>query len=130
MNRQKIASEPRASTRVPLALISGLVPNPNEEEVNLEHVLPLKPEKGWPEFDDETARAYQRRVGNMVLLQQKLNASLKSAPFSKKRPILASSQFSLTADVGKAAKWDPAAIEARQRKLAQLAVKAWKIKGG
>jgi hypothetical protein len=107
-----------------------LVPNPNEEEVNLEHVLPLKPDKNWPEFDEETARAYQRRIGNMVLLQQKLNASLKSAPFSKKRPTLASSQFALTAEVGKAAKWDVEAIEARQRTLAQLAVKTWAIKAG
>lgn len=105
-----------------------LVPNANEEEINLEHVLPLKREKNWPEFDDDTARAFQRRLGNMVLLQQKLNSSIKSAAFSKKRTALISSQYGLTASVAKLPKWNAAAIESRQKELARLAVTAWSIK--
>ena len=79
-----------------------LIPNPNEEDVNLEHVLPLKPEKNWPQFDDESVKAFHRRLGNMVLIRQKLNSSLKSAPFSKKKVVLASSKFSLQR---KSARW-------------------------
>ncbi|HEX4962664.1 MAG TPA: DUF262 domain-containing protein [Thermoanaerobaculia bacterium] len=105
-----------------------LVPNANEEEINLEHVLPLKPEGNWPEFDEDTARAVQRRIGNLVLLKQKLNASLKSAPFNKKRVALASSQYALTKEVGKISKWGAAAIATRQQRLAKLAVSAWPIK--
>lgn len=106
-----------------------LIPNPNEEEVNLEHVLPLKPEKNWPPFDDESARVYNRRLGNMVLIQQKLNSSLRSAPFPKKKGVLAGSKFSLTAEVGNADKWDAGAIESHQRRLAKLAVETWPIRG-
>ena len=102
-----------------------LVPNANEEEINLEHVLPLKPETNWPEFDNDTARALQRRIGNLVLLRQKLNSTLKSAPFVEKRLSLDTSCYTLTSEVGKTSKWDATAILTRQQRLAKLAVAAW-----
>jgi hypothetical protein len=105
-----------------------LVPNPNEEEINLEHVLPLKPESNWPAFDEDAARAYQRRMGNLVLMQQKLNSAARSATFAKKRAALAASQYKLTAEVGTQSAWDAAAIGQRQQRLAKLAVQAWPIK--
>jgi len=105
-----------------------LVPNPNEEEVNLEHVLPLKPDNNWPEFDAEAAKLYQRRLGNMVLLQQKPNSSLRSAPFSRKRGVLAKSHFSLTSEIRGYDVWGPAAIETRQKHLAEIAIKTWPVK--
>jgi len=105
-----------------------LVPNANEEEINLEHVLPLKPEANWPEFDEDAARAYQRRIGNMVLMQQKMNSGLRSAPFARKRTALAASQYNLTAEVGVLPTWDAQAIVKRQERLAKLAVQAWPIK--
>jgi hypothetical protein len=104
-----------------------LVPNANEEEVTLEHVLPLKPESNWPQFDPESAKAYQRRLGNMVLLQQKLNSSLRSSAFSRKRTVLAKSEYVLTSRVGKLGDWTPQAIDKRQRQLAELAVRAWPL---
>ncbi len=107
-----------------------LIPNPNEEEVNLEHVLPIKPGKNWAQFDEETAKVFYRRIGNMVLIQKKLNSSLKSAPFSKKRSAFASSKFVLTSEVGNERKWDINAIESRQKRLAKLAVETWFIKTG
>ena len=105
-----------------------LVPNPNEEEINLEHVLPLKPESNWPAFDEDAARAYQRRMGNLVLMQQKVNSSARSAAFAKKRAKLAASQYKLTAEVGTQSTWDAAAIRRRQQRLAKLAVQAWSIR--
>jgi len=105
-----------------------LVPNPNQEEINLEHVLPLKPDRNWPNFDEDAAKAFQRRLGNMALLQQRPNSNLKSEAFNKKRSILAASKYTLTAEIGKGSKWDPAAINARQLKLAKLAVAAWSTK--
>lgn len=101
------------------------MPNESEEEVNLEHVLPLRPEGNWPEFEEEAAQAMRRRIGNLVLLQQRLNSALKSAPFSDKRLVLAASQFQLTAEVGALPDWNEMALEDRQRRLAGLAVRAW-----
>jgi hypothetical protein len=104
------------------------VPNPNEEEINLEHVLPLKPERNWPEFNEDAARAFQRRIGNLVLMQHKLNSSAKSASFSKKRASLAASQYKLTAEVAAESSWTAKAIIRRQERLAKLAVQAWPAK--
>lgn len=105
-----------------------LVPNPNQEEINLEHVLPLKPEKNWPNFDDDSAKAFQRRLGNMALLQQRPNSKLKSESFGKKRSVLAASKYTLTAEIGKGTKWEASTISARQLKLAKLAIAAWSTK--
>lgn len=105
-----------------------LVPNANEEEINLEHVLPLKPEGNWPQFDDETARTFQRRLGNLVLLQHKVNSAMRSDSFAKKRPVLSASSYKLTSEVGRLSTWDKNAIAKRQAKLARLAVSAWPIK--
>jgi hypothetical protein len=105
-----------------------LVPNQNQEEINLEHVLPLKPENNWPSFDEETAKALQRRLGNMVLLAERSNSTLKSEVFARKRALFSSSQYKLTKEVGKSAKWEPSTINARQAKLAKLAIVAWSAK--
>lgn len=105
-----------------------LVPNPNEEEINLEHVLPLKTEGNWPQFDGESEKAYQKRIGNLVLLQFKVNSAQKSGPFSKKKTSLSQSKFKLTSEVGAAPKWDKKAIEIRQKELAELAIKTWPLK--
>jgi hypothetical protein len=105
-----------------------LVPNASEDEVTLEHILPLNPEQNWPEFDDDAVRSMRRRLGNLVLLRQKLNSTLRNAAFSKKRGALASSHFSLTREVSKAATWNAKGIVARQERLARLAVSAWPIR--
>ncbi len=104
-----------------------LVPNPNEEEVTLEHVLPVKPESNWPDFTEEEARVYFRRIGNMVLLQQRMNSSLKSESYAKKKPILSKSKFRLTSSVATQKKWTRDEIEKRQAELAKLAVKTWSL---
>jgi hypothetical protein len=106
-----------------------LIPNPNEEDVNLEHILPIKPEKNWPQFDEESAKVFHRRLGNMALIQQKLNSALRSAPFSKKKVVYANSKFKLTTEVAAENQWDAATIDARQKRLAKLAVETWPIRG-
>jgi hypothetical protein len=64
----------------------------------------------------------------MILLQQKMNASLKSGGFSKKKSILSASKFRLTAEVGRRRQWTSTSIDERQRQLAKLAVKTWPLK--
>ena len=102
---------------------------PNESTViNLEHVLPESPTLAeWQGFDDETAELYWRRLGNMVLLQASKNTAIGNKPFSKKRPVLQASQYTLTAEVGAETDWTPIQINERQKRLAQLAVSTWPI---
>jgi hypothetical protein len=46
-------------------------PNDDKQVINLEHVLPEQVENNWPEFDEDTARIYMRRIGNLALLLAK-----------------------------------------------------------
>ncbi len=104
-----------------------LVPNEEEEEINLEHILPEQPEKHWPEIAPEMAEAYYNRIGNMVLLQAKKNSTIGNAPFGDKRKVPAQSAYMLTADVGAKTKWTTTEVQPRQKQLAKLAVETWPL---
>jgi hypothetical protein len=99
-----------------------LVPNPNEEQVNLEHVLPRVPSSAWAAFDLETAKALCKRLGNMALLRAKLNVEGGNDGFAQKKAIYAASDFQLTKMISECALWGPAEVEQRQKHLARLAV--------
>jgi hypothetical protein len=101
---------------------------PNEDIViNLEHVLPENPGANWPHFDADTAQLYFNRLGNMVLLQASQNTLIGNSSFSDKRHVLSQSTFVLTAAVGKKKAWGKDEINARQKKLAELAVQTWPL---
>jgi hypothetical protein len=101
---------------------------PNENTViNLEHVMPQNPGPDWSHIPRETADAYYKRLGNLVLLQAKKNSLIANSGFSVKAPILAASTYQLTKEVGKETGWGPAQIDARQKRLAKLAVQTWPL---
>lgn len=103
------------------------VPNEDSESVNLEHVLPEKPQANWPQFEPSDIKIFSKRIGNLALLKTKLNSSLRSAPFSEKRKTFQECPFLLTAQIGIEDDWTKELIIQRQSKLAELAVKTWPI---
>ena len=104
-----------------------LVPNDDTNAVNLEHVLPINPtEADFREFGD--ASGYTSRIGNLVLLNAKINAAAGNDSFEHRRQYLEDSPFVLTKDVAKCEKWGVAEIDERQAKLAKLAVKTWSMR--
>lgn len=105
-----------------------LVPNTNQEEVNLEHILPRNPGSSWTGFSDDEAAAYVTRLGNLALLSVARNGALGNQAFTTKKPTLAASEYALTKAAGAARTWGPKQIDERQKKLAALAVKAWPLK--
>jgi hypothetical protein len=104
-----------------------LIPNEEEEEINLEHVLPERPEKNWPQIEFAIAEAYYNRIGNMVLMKAKKNSAIGNEPFSEKRKVFRTSGYMLTQDVGKTTQWRTKEIEARQKKLAKVAIETWPL---
>jgi len=104
-----------------------LVPNSNEEQVNLEHVLPVRAsDKDWGmNFTADDRKDWIHRMGNLALLQKGSNGRIGSKPFSEKKPILAASEMALTKEIGAEADWTKEAITSRQVRLAELAVKVW-----
>jgi hypothetical protein len=103
-----------------------LVPNDDESKVNLEHVLPrnARPEE-WPFFSGVDPGDWSQRLGNLTLLQKSRNTRLGNKPFEAKRAVLAASELCLTRSIGEVTDWAPEAIEARQARLADLAVTVW-----
>lgn len=104
------------------------VPTDEETTINLEHILPENPQGNWPEFDDETALAYYRRLGNLVILQAKRNSKMGNASFEDKKLVFAKSAYLLTHEVSVEATWGIEQINQRQQRLAELAVKTWPLR--
>ena len=106
-----------------------LIPNTDPGELTLEHVLPEKPAPdAWPQFNEEERKAYTKRIGNMLLLKQKMNSKIRSSSFTVKREIYASSSLLLTKKIAEHSEWTKETIENQQDYLAKLAIEAWKIK--
>lgn len=103
-----------------------LVPNADEEKLNLEHVLPKSPKSGdWDHFSDEEQKIWVHRLGNMALLQKGPNAKIGNKPWAQKRPVLERSQLPLTKAAGSRSSWTKDDITERQLHFARLALKAW-----
>ncbi|MGK9147712.1 DUF262 domain-containing HNH endonuclease family protein [Plantibacter flavus] len=104
-----------------------LVPNADENAVNLEHVLPKRATaSAWPEFAGDLRAEWVDRLGNHCLLKKSENDAIGNQPFSVKKPVLLASSLTLTEEIGEAAGWTPKTIADRQLRLANLAVRAWK----
>lgn len=102
-----------------------LVPNTNEEQVNLEHVLPKSPSSAWSHIDPETAKAFCKRLGNMALVRARLNVEGGNDGFNIKKPIYAQSEFVLTRSISGLDSFGPDEIVKRQEQLATIAVRTW-----
>lgn len=109
--------------------VQELIPNNNVGHVNLEHILPLNLSESWLKlWKQDEARGYQRRLGNMALLNSKENSKLGNDDFHSKAEIYKKSKFSLTKAAGTYMTWVPESIEMRQSQMAKIAVKVWSIK--
>lgn len=104
-----------------------LIPNDDRQAINLEHILPQKPEGNWPDFEEEQVRMYRRRIGNLALLRASANSDLKSASFEEKKAVYAESPYVLTQQVSDVDAWTPTQISERQKVLAECALKAWAL---
>jgi uncharacterized protein DUF262/uncharacterized protein DUF1524 len=101
------------------------VPQEDRTIITLEHVLPRRPGSGWTQFTEDEARNFATRLGNLVLLRASSNSRLGNESFSAKKAILAESPYVLTNMAGNVESWTPSAIQQRQERLAELAVRTW-----
>lgn len=104
-----------------------LVPNPDRQELTVEHVLPLKPNlPDWPGFGKEDVAAFADRLGNLVLIPGRSNRALGNKPFKHKVQVYKDADFVLTRSVAQDfTSWTPEAVNQRQDKLAKLALTVW-----
>lgn len=102
------------------------IPNENEQDVNLEHIMPLNLSAEW-DVDGETHLGYRSRLGNLAIMASKDNGKIGSKKFAEKKKIFAQSSFETTRMISKYKTWDQRSIEDRQSKLAEIAPKAWPL---
>lgn len=101
--------------------------------VNVEHVLPQTPSQFWPESETQINPSeydtWSNRLGNMVLSCSVLNKEAKQKSFLEKKDILISESDGIktTFELMSEDRWGKDSIENRQRRLADIAVKAWSI---
>lgn len=104
------------------------VPQDDRQVINLEHVLPKKPEQNWPLFSEDEVRQLSTRLGNVALLRASDNSNLKSEAFEYKKQVFAASPYVLTSQIADVDEWTSETIAERQRRLAELAVRTWPVK--
>ena len=103
-----------------------LVVNPNEDAVNLEHIMPQTRDPHWTaSVTAEQHAAFLKRLGNLALLDKALNGQSGNLPFADKIAALKGSKIALTSQIATHLTWTSAEIDTRQKALAELAVKAW-----
>jgi hypothetical protein len=105
-----------------------LVPNPNEEDINLEHVLPQSPGAAWAHIPADVHESHYQRLGNLALMQADKNNKLGNKGFADKIKVLSTSVYQTTKDISTKTVWNASEIEARQKQLAASALKVWPLK--
>lgn len=104
------------------------VPNLDESQVNLEHVMPKNPVPGgpWSQLaSHDNYRTEVNRLGNQALMLVMDNVAAGNDAFSVKQTFYAKSSLQLTNGMAALPAWDMATLEARSAALANLAVLAW-----
>ncbi len=105
------------------AIKAGTTPTPIEwssTSFNIEHVYPESKGSADPDLAELV-----HTLGNLALLEKKLNRDLGDKPLQTKKAAYAGSNLSLTSELATGVSWGRAEIEQRQVKLAELAVLAW-----
>ncbi|MBO3662682.1 DUF262 domain-containing protein [Microbacterium stercoris] len=88
--------------------------------VTIEHVLSQSTAHG-----DDSLQVKIDEIGNLALLERRLNHQLGSKPFSDKCEVYAESDFQLTRELATRDAWSTEEVSSRTAELAELACFAW-----
>lgn len=108
---------------------SELGPIQNPEKVNLEHILPVNPSNldDWPGFNEEIHKTYYKRIGNLTLLDKKMNSKEGNSNFNVKREVYKDSEVFITGSLKERKQWTTKEIDKRQKEFAGKAIKIWSL---
>lgn len=121
----------------------ALLDNYYKKGTEIEHILPQTPtEEMRAQYENYDEQLY--RLGNLTLLEQPMNGSIKNSPYEVKSPVYGASNFYLTRslhhldnigvntaitrinnDLISFDHWDAETIEQRQTMLYELSKKIW-----
>ncbi len=108
--------------------ISGQEFNLDSTGYNLEHILPENPGEEWSFIEENNQDKYIYRLGNLTLLETKVNRNLGNQSYSRKIEMYKNSDFQLTSSIPKHYPlWNENAIVTRQSQMAKQATSIWRI---
>lgn len=94
----------------------------------IEHILPESPDENWNQFSDEEINRSVFRIGNLTLLEKKLNRDIENSSYEIKKEIFLKSNSKLTQKLAHDNdSWTENKIISRQKELARYAKSVWKI---
>ena len=109
---------------------SGRASDPEADPATVEHVLPENPSGDWAEsFPPDKWDAAVDRLGNLTLLERAANREVGSGAYALKRAAYEASGYALSRQIAELApaEWTPPLLEERQRRLAERAVRIWRV---
>lgn len=106
-----------------------IVINTNSRDVNLEHILPNNPkdDSQWiTDFPNEDERIIlTRKIGNLTVLLNKLNSSIKNSDFNNKKSKYVESQIPENQVIGTLNEWKKSNIDQRTIALYNIFKSIW-----
>ncbi|WP_222707997.1 HNH endonuclease family protein [Algibacter pacificus] len=102
--------------------------NSESDNYTIEHILPESADENWGDFNNEQVNRSIYRLGNLALLENRLNLEAETKPYSDKKEIFKKSNCHTTNSIPEEYNdWNENKVSARQRELAKLAKTIWRI---
>jgi hypothetical protein len=107
---------------------SGNSLDPESITYNLEHILPEHPGEDWSDIDETKQERLIYRIGNLTILESKINRGIGNQGFALKREAYAESSLQISQAIAEHYdSWDEQKIDSRQKQLANVAAGIWKV---
>jgi len=101
----------------------------SRKNVNIEHVMPEEINEKWSNYlslDDNTYKLYRDKIGNLVLLEEKINKSIKNKLYREKKIRYKESSLNLINELlNKYNNWTKEIIDKRTKDLKEIAIEIW-----
>ena len=98
------------------------------ESYNMEHVMPESINEGWDHIADRDHDQFVYRLGNMTILNSRVNRDLGNSDFEVKKEKYQESEFFITRRIAhENSSWHPGRIAEHQKWLARQATAIWRI---
>lgn len=100
----------------------------SSDSFNIEHILPQNAPDGWGGFSYDESRALVDRLGNMTILNVRVNRDIGTEEYVEKRSYYENSDYYLTKRLAEQnEEWTPERISAWQSWMANQATAIWRI---
>lgn len=103
----------------------------NLDDIHLEHILPIKHQRYWPEIESELGleklTELKFNVGNTTLLKNRLNQSISNKKFEDKKEKYEESDLEMTKALIEFEDWNEEAINTRAEEFSESALEIWNL---